>query len=160
MTVAGLLCYPPPIANNSASSIRTALNTHLTALVTANVLKQVKIGRDSDSSAGYPFCRFFLDGVESDAVDNAPSDYRTYRFRVDVVQQFTALSVADAEAAFEDAVDAVLDKLNSKWQLPDGASAPTVDNSVIEVSGVQVVEANSGPALFVSILLAAKTLVY
>jgi serine/threonine protein kinase len=53
-------------------------------------LKQVKIGRDSNSSVGFPFCRFYLVGVENEAVDNQPSDYRTYRFQIDVFQQFTA----------------------------------------------------------------------
>src|SRR4051812_32324133 len=128
------------MALNSAQSIRTALNTHLSAVTQ---LKQVKIGRDTDSSLGFPFCRFYLDGIGSDAVDNAPSDYRTYRFRIDILQQLTALTIQDAEAAFEDAVDAVLDKLNNKWQLPDSSSVPTADNTVIGTSDVQEVEINS-----------------
>src|SRR4051794_3580968 len=107
------------MTNNSASSIRTALNTHLTALV-SGVLKQVKIGRDSNHSGGFPYCRFYLVGVESDARDNGPSDYRTYRFQIDIIQETTNKDKQQAEADFQDAVDAVLDKLNSKWQIPDG----------------------------------------
>src|SRR5687767_8864074 len=125
------------MANNSISSIRTALNTHLSALVTSSVLKQVKIGRDADASSGYPFCRFYLSGVGSEAVDNQPSDLRTYRFTIDVVQQIPSLGADDAEAAFQDAVDAVLDKLNAQWRVPDGSSVPTVDNSVVGFSDVR-----------------------
>src|SRR4051812_20496907 len=118
------------MSNNAVSAIRTALSTHLTAVTQ---LKQVKIGRDADHSQGFPFARFYLVGVESQAVDNAPTDYRTYRFQIDVIQETTNKSRLDAEADFEDAVDAVLDKLNAKWQLPGGSNAPTVDNTIIEV---------------------------
>lgn len=145
------------MSNNSCQSIRTALNTHLSAVTQ---LKQVKIGRDADSSGGFPFCRFYLVAVESQAVDNQPSDYRTYRFAIEIFQENTNKTKQNAEADFEDALDAVLDKLNTKWQLPDGSSVPTVDNSVIEVSPIQEVEINAGPCLVARILLACRTLIY
>ena len=50
------------MANNSASSIRTALNTHLSAVTQ---LKQVKVGRDTDHSLGFPFARFYLVGIRA-----------------------------------------------------------------------------------------------
>ena len=90
----------------------------------------------------------------------SPSDYRTYRFQIDVIQENTNKTKATAEADFEDAVDTVLDKLNARWQLPDGGNAPTVDNSVIEVSPVREAQLGVGPCLVVSILLQAKTLIY
>jgi hypothetical protein len=144
------------MANNSLSSIRTALNTHLSAVTQ---LKQVKIGRDPDHSGGFPYCRFFLSGIENEPTDNAPSDYRTYRFTIEVIQEITNKAKEDAEEDFQDAVDAVLDKLNSKWQVADGSSVPTVDNSVIESSSVQLVEINAGPAVMLSIIFSCKTLI-
>lgn len=145
------------MANNSVSSIRTALNTHLSAV---SQLKQVKIGRDFDVSGGFPFCRFYLIGASSEAVTNQPSDYRTYRFAIDIFQEVSAKTKADAEADFEDAVDAVLDKLNAQWQIKDGSNVATVDNSVIGSSFVVQTEPPFGPAVYLQLILECKTLIY
>ena len=120
----------------------------------------MKIGRDDDASSGFPYCRFYLVGAESQATDNQPSDYRTYKFVIDVIQENTNKSKQNAEADFGDALDAVLDKLNSKWQLPDGSNVPTVDNTVINVSPVREVEFPFGPCLVCSIFLDCKVLIY
>lgn len=123
-------------------------------------MKQIVQGRNADHSSGFPFCRYYLVGVASDATDNQPSDYRTYRFQIDIIQENTSKSKANAEADFEDAIDAVLDKLNTKWQLPDGSNVPTVDNTIIQLSPVREAEMNGGPCLVVSIQLDCKTLIY
>jgi hypothetical protein len=123
-------------------------------------LKQVVQGRSADHSGGFPFCRYYLVAVASDPETNQPSDYRTYRFQIDIIQENTNKSKANAEADFEDAIDAALDKLNAKWQLPDGSNVPTVDNTVIQVSPVREAEMNGGPCLVVSIQLDCKTLIY
>lgn len=145
------------MANNSASSIRTAINTHLTAVTQ---LKQVVIGRSLDPSSGFPYCRFYLVGVASQAISNQPSDYRTYRYAIDIFQEVSAQSKASAEADFEDAVDAVLDKLNTEWQIKDGSSIATVDNSIIDSSFIVQTEPPFGPAVYLQLLLQAKTLIY
>lgn len=145
------------MSNNSASSIRTALSTHLSAVTQ---LKQVKIGRDLDTSLGFPYCRFYLVGVGSEQIDNRPSDFRSYRFAVDIFQEVNALSKAAAEAAFEDAVDAVMDKLNAQWKVPDGSSVATVDTSVIQSSLVTLTEAPQGPAVYLQLIVECKTLIY
>ena len=122
-------------------------------------IQQVVIGRQTDISSGFPLARIYLIGVESKPEDNKPSDYRTYRFAIDIVQENTNKSKANAEADFQDAVDAVLDKLNAKWQLPDGSNVPTVDTTEIDVSGVREDEFNVGPCLVCTISLACKTLI-
>jgi hypothetical protein len=145
------------VSNNSASSIRTTLSTHLSAVTQ---LKQVKVGRDLDTSLGFPYCRFYLVGVSSEQFDNRPSDFRSYRFAVDVFQEVNAASKADAEAYFEDAVDAVMDKLNAQWQVKDGSNVATVDTSVIQSSFVVLTEAPQGPAVYLQLIVECKTLVY
>jgi hypothetical protein len=117
-------------------------------------------GRNSDHSSGFPVARYYLVAVASDAETNQPSDYRTYRFQIDIIQENTNKTKSNAEADFEDAVDAVLDKLNTKWQLPDGSNVPTVDNTIIQISPVREAEMNGGPCLVVSIQLDCKTLIY
>src|SRR3990167_7948569 len=137
------------MSNNSASAIRTALNTHLTAVTE---LKQVVIGRSYDPSAGFPYCRFYLVGVANQPYTNQPSDFRTYRFAIDIFQEISAQSKASAEADFEDAVDAVMDKLNTKWNIPDGSSISTVDSSIIDSSFVIQTEAPFGPSCYLQLL--------
>src|SRR3954452_25409417 len=137
--------------NSSASSIRTALNTKL-AEVTE--LKQVKIGRDIDLSVGFPACRFYLVGINSEQVDNQPSDLRTYRFAIDIIQQYTPQAIATEEATFQDAVDAVLDKLNSQWTI-----GGTLEQSIIETSGVSLQEMPQGPCTLLSIIFQANVLI-
>src|SRR3954468_1969642 len=119
------------MSNNSVSSIRAALITHLSAVTQLKVVKQ---GRDLDFSTGFPAARFYLVGVSDELIDNRPSNFRTYRFAVDIFQEMNALSKSDAEAAFEDAVDAVMDKFNAQWQVKDGSNVATVDTSVIQSS--------------------------
>lgn len=125
-------------------------------------LKQVKLGRDLDASAGFPYCRFYLVGVGDELIDNRSTgtNFRTYRFAVDIFQEINAASKANAEAYFEDAVDAVMDKLESKWQFPDGSNVPTVDFSVIQQSFVTATEAPFGPAVYLQLIVDCKTLVY
>ena len=137
--------------NVSASAIRSALSTKLGEVAE---LKSVAIGRTFNFSAGFPACRHYLVGIASEPVDNMPSDYRTYQFAIDVVQQYTAQAVATAEANFQDAVDAVLDKLNSQWNLGG------VDNSVIEQSPVTYEDGPQGPTLYCSIIFQARVLIY
>lgn len=144
------------MANNSALSIRTAISTHLTAVTQ---LKQVVIGRDYNPSSGFPFCRIYLVGV-TDVLEDQNSNYRTYRFAIDIFQEIAAKTKAVAEADFEDAVDAVMDKLNVKWNLPDGSNISTVDNSVIDSSFVVQAEPPFGPVCYLQLLLQCRTLIY
>lgn len=137
--------------NSPISTIRSSLSTKLGEV---SQLKSVAIGRTFDFSAGFPACRHYLVGIASEPVDNMPSDYRTYQFAIDVVQQQTAQAVATAEANFQDAIDAVLDKLNAEWDLGG------VDNSVIEQTPVTHEDGPQGPTLYCSILFQAKVLIY
>lgn len=139
------------MANVSISTIRSTLNTKLGEV---SELKQVKIGRDTDLSVGFPACRFYLVGINSEQVDNAPSDYRTYRFAIDIIHQYTAQTVATGEATFQDACDAVLDKLNAEWHMGG------IEHSVIEQSGVTFQETPQGPCAILPIIFQAKTLIY
>ena len=139
------------MANNSASSIRSAINTKLGEVTQ---LKQVAIGRSSNPSSGFPFCRFYLIGIDDELKDNTPSNFRTYRYAIEILQEMTSKSVADAEADFEDAMDAVLDKLNANWTL-----TANVDVSFVESGTIGVVESPQGPAIQGTIFLSCRTLI-
>src|SRR3954452_15451953 len=102
------LCFSRRI-NNSLSSIRSALATQLAAVTQ---LKQVVRGRDFDASSGFHFCRYFLICVMQEEMGNQPSDWRIYRFAVEVVQEAAAKTPANAENDFEDAVEAVMNRLS------------------------------------------------
>lgn len=138
--------------NNSASSIRSAISTKLTELV-PGTLKQVVIGRRADPS-GFPFCRFYLVGIDDELKDNTPSNWRNYQFQIDIQQECVAKDISTAEANFEDAIDAVLDKLNSQWTL-----AGNVDVSVVQSGTITSIENPQGISLSISILLSCKTLI-
>lgn len=141
------------MANNSLSSIRSAIGTKLGELVTATVLKQVVSGRSS-TPTGFPFCRYYLVGVDNELKDNTPSNWRSYRFAIDIVQEMTNKTVTDAEADFQDAIDAVLDKLNTEWTLTSN-----VDVSIVDGGTIAIVDGTQGPMLQATITLSAKTLI-
>ena len=93
-------------------------------------------------------------------LDNRPSNWRTYRYSVDIFQEVSAKSKEDAEADFEDAVDAVMDRLNAQWQIKTSGNAVSVDSSVINSSLVIQTEPPLGPAVFLQLIVELKTLVY
>lgn len=142
--------------NNSLSSIRSALATHLGAVTQ---LKAAVSGRNVEPT-GFPFCRYYLAGISDQPYDNQPSNYRTYRFAIEIIQEASNKTTADSEADFQDAIDAVLDKLNTKWQLPDGSNAPGADDTKVEPSSVQPVQMAWGPSLLLTISFSVKTLIY
>ncbi len=136
--------------NVSASSIRTALNTNLTAV---SEIKQVVIGR-TEVIESYPAARIYLQGV-GDQMQDTNNQYRTYRFGVDVIQiaATDALAKATSEATFQDAIDAVLDKLNTQW------SMASVELSLVEQGVVVFEDAGKGPQLRITLTWSAKTLI-
>lgn len=144
------------MANNALSTIRAALLTHLTAVTE---LQDVQSGR-SVTPSGYPFARFYLAGVGNELLTNQPANFRSYRFAIDIVQEIANKDRDDAEADFQDAVDAVMDKLNAQWQVKDGSNIATVDVSQVEGGNVQQVEINGGPAVILTIQFTARSLIY
>jgi hypothetical protein len=112
-----------------------------------------------DPSQGYPYCRVYLAGVVNEMYDNAPSDWRTYRFAVDIFQEYAAKSPAQAEVDFDKAVDAAMDKLAAQWRLPDGSSVPTVDVSQVTTGQIAAIEPPFGPAIYLQLIVECKTLV-
>jgi hypothetical protein len=126
------------------------LKTHLE---TVTQLKEVKLGRDLAFS-GFPACRFYLAGVSDELQDNAPTYLRTYKFAVEVFQETTVKTKANAEADWQDAVDAVMDKLNAQWNLSGNA-----EDSKMEMGNVAQVETPQGPAVFIQIILSVRTLI-
>ena len=138
------------MANDSASSIRTILATKLGEVTQ---LQDVQLGRTAVFS-GYPACRFYLSGIGDELIDNTPSNFRDYQFVIEIVQEMSNKDVDDAEADFQDAIDAVLDKLNAQWTL-----GSNVDVSIVNSGAISLVESNAGPALYCAILFSAKTLI-
>lgn len=109
----------------------------------------------SAAPTSFPFCRYYLSGVSNQPIDNKPSDYRTYRFVVEIIQETTAKSVQDAEADCQDAADAVMDRLNANWQLGGNC-----DDMTIEPSTVLVQEFSWGPSIVLPIFVSVRTLIY
>ena len=137
------------MANNSISSIRTALNMNLSAV---SEIKEVLIGRTAQFSK-FPACRHYLMAI-GDADTDTATNFRTYKFGIDVIMPVAIQSVTKptSEAEFQDAIDAVMDKLNDKWD-------DTVDLSIIEIGNVQEVTTPQGPANILTIVWQARTLI-
>jgi hypothetical protein len=137
------------VSQNSLSSIRTALDTNLSAV---SQLKEVKAARTTQFDH-FPCCRHYLVGVGDQDLDTA-SNYRTYRFGIDVVMPYAIkdMSKETAEATFQDAVDAVMDKLNAEWD-------DSVDHSIVDTGAVRQVEDwPMGPCVAITIIWQARTL--
>lgn len=138
------------MSNDSAASIRANI---LTQLAEVTQLQQVVVGKSTEPN-GFPFCRFYLTSVTNELKDNAPSYWRTYTFTIEIWQESTNKSKANAEADLEDAIDAVLDKLGTEWTLDTN-----VDVSVVESGTIAEVEVTAGPMLVASIPFSARTLI-
>lgn len=136
--------------NNAISAIRSNLNTQLGEVTQ---LQHVAIGKNTEPS-GYPFCRFFLSAVSNELRDNGPSYWRTYTFTIEIWQELSNKSVADAEADLQDAIDAVFDKLGTEWTLDNN-----VDQSIVEGGTIQEMEVMGGPMLVASITFSARTFI-
>lgn len=137
------------MAQNSLSSIRASLDTNLTAV---SALKEVIAARTTEFNK-FPCCRHYLVGVDDEDLDTA-SNYRTYKFGIDIIMPYAVqdMSKETAEATFQDAIDAVMDKLNTEW-------GDSVDHSIVEVGSVRQVEDwPMGPCVVLTILWAARTL--
>lgn len=93
-------------------------------------LQQVAIGR-TQAFTGYPACRFYLSGIQNELKDNLPSNWRTYQFTIEIYQELSNKTVAAAEADFQDAIDAVLDKLNSQWTLGNNVDVSVLDGGTV-----------------------------
>lgn len=139
------------MANDSASSIRSALNTHLSAV---SELKSVDSGRSMDFASGFPSCRYYLVGIENELKDNAPTNFRTYQYAIEILQPVVAGSESTNEADFQDAVDAVLDKLNTEWTL-----SSNVDVADLQAGDVTYAEFPFGEGVSCIIRLNARTLI-
>ena len=133
----------------SASDIRTAL---LDKLGEVTELKQVKLGHTSDFSEGFPACRVYLVGTLNPLIDNQPTYERTYQYGIEIIQKHKDGSEATDEAAFEDAIDAVLDKLGAEWTLDDN-----VHVLVSNVGQVRPMDSQIGPSVSCIITVEAKT---
>ncbi len=112
------------------SDIRTALSTHLSAVTK---LQQVSLGRNAAPSGGFPFCRFYLSGLQ-DALADQQQNEDGWRFSIDIIQEINVKNVDAAEADFQDAIEEVKHKLNTEWLLRNGSNVPTVQFSMIDMS--------------------------
>lgn len=105
---------------------------------------------------GFPCVRFYLQGVqeEKENADTA-NNYRVYVYSIDVVMsvQIDGVTKEASEGEFEDAVDAVLDKLNNEWDMTG------LEGSSVEPAQVRYEEGPQGVMVYLPITLYAKTLV-
>src|SRR4051794_34367765 len=96
------------------STIRSALATKLGEVTE---IKQVLVGRTATFTR-FTGCRFYLTAVGDEILDTN-TQYRNYKFAIEIIhlQAVQGVTKANAEADFQDAVDAVMDKLNTQWNL-------------------------------------------
>ena len=139
---------------SSAASIRSAINTQLSAVT--ELSGGVYIGR-TGTFTGFPCARFYLDAIQEEK-ENADTgnNYRVYVYRIDIIMTANIPNVTKqaSEEEFEDAIDAVMDRLNNNWTL-----GGTVESSSIEPSQVRYEEISQGGAVYLPLTLYAKTLI-
>ena len=105
------------------------------------------------------FCRIFLVDLSSPVADTISYE-RTYTFAVEVWQEYSQKTKENAELDFCNAVDAVLNRLQStagtpqRWQLGIGVEKTEVQASIAGVS-----QAEGAPLRVASIRLTVTTLV-
>lgn len=148
--------------NANPKDILTAIKTTLTAspsLVNSTTLKQVEIGMDIDTDAGFPFVRIYMLDVDSPVADTVSYE-RAWAFGVDVLQEFTQKSKENAELDLANALHAVLNRLQATggtpptWQLGVG-----IEKAEIQTTPVRTVQVNGTPMRMASIRLVCTTLV-
>lgn len=144
---------------SSYSTIRTNLDTDLVALKTAAPIRiaDVKYGHSRTDFTGYPAVRYYLDGVENELLSGGAggSTYRRgYRWRIEIHQERNAKDAAEAEDALGAAVDAVMDSLESNWNL---GSANDMMNTALSESIRQEQEA-AGNTIIIPILATSRTI--
>lgn len=137
------------MSNDSLSSIRSSLDANLSAVTQ---LKEVTAARTTEFNH-FPACRHYLIGLGGNEFIDTATNYRTWRFGVDVVMPYAIKDMAKetAEALFQDAIDAVLNKLDTEW-------ADSVDHSVADVGNVRPEDWPMGPVAVITIVWQAKTL--
>ena len=140
------------MSNNAYSAITGRIASDLAAVTQ---LQDTENSVSIDFS-GFPACRWYLDRVEIKPLDNKPtgSDEFWYFFTVEIWQEITNKSKPNAEADLGAAIEAVLKKLRSDWQLGGNC-----DNSVVHPSPIQRPESAQGPACVMRISLAVMTLI-
>lgn len=114
-------------------------------------LQDVQLGR-VQVFTGFPACRFFLASIQSNLKSNAPFYERPIRYTIEIIQEITQKDIAVAEANFQDAVEAVMNRLNTQWTLGDN-----VDVSDIDIGDVREEEFTFGPCQVIGISFTATT---
>ena len=144
--------------SSSYATIKGNLASDLAALKNAVGAKiaDVVYGR-SQQPAGYPAVRYYLDGVENELLSGggAGSSYRRgYRWRLEVLQERNAKDAAEAEDALGAAVDALMDSLESNWNL---GSANDIMNPATSETVTQQQEAARN-TIIIPILATTRTI--
>lgn len=139
------------MTNNSIAAARSAL---VTLLGTVSEIQQVAYGRTTDVSSGYPYCRVYFDGVTGDWEDQQ-SWNASYSFAIELYQEISAKSKAQAEEDLEDVAYEVIRALVTGWRLSGAA-----DDTQIQASPAEEVNTQQGPAVMLKITLYTRSLIY
>jgi hypothetical protein len=140
------------VPNANPKDILTALESTLTPLV-PDTIRQLVVGADSDPGDGFPYCRVFLDTVNSPEADTVSYE-RTWTFAVEVWQEYSQKSKRDAELDLANALHYVMNKLQGDWQLGIG-----VEGLEINASPVMPGQLNGAPARMCRLSVNVLTLV-
>ncbi len=136
--------------NDPIATIRATLETKLNEV---SEFAEVKVGRFT-TFTGYPACRFYLAAIDDQLLDNQPTNFRTYSFNIDIFQETTNKDAEAAEIAMENAVDAVLDKLNANIDLDNDVEDTQIESGIIEER-----DYGFGPALGTTIIFITRTVI-
>ncbi len=99
--------------------------------------------------AGYPAVRFYTLGM-TEVLKDQKNQWRTYKFVIEVIYKLTNENRATAEATMEDAMEAVMNAIDSSYTLGGFA-----DNAVLSVGTAMEAEYPWGPALVMKLTLNA-----
>ena len=137
------------MSNNSASSIRGAIHTALSALSTVQAVAH----GHTQQYTGYPTVKIWLQSVQTELVDTAKLQKRVYVYALEVVQDSSQKARAQAETDFQDCIDQILDKFQSEWTL--------TDNCDIGLSGeTTTILRDSGQGIQVSAIIPLEVTTY
>lgn len=102
--------------------------------------------------AGFPACRFYSIG-SAETLEDTVSQYRNYRFKIELIYELAGENKATAEGILEDAMEAVMNAIDADYTLGGNAS-----NATLTSGEIQQVETPYGVTLILTLILNAYTL--
>ena len=147
------------MSNDNLSSIRTAISSILATVTwgASQAIQYIGVGRQIEIN-GFPACLFYLSGMTESIQDNKTSYWRTYRFGVDILQEFKNKDRTAAEQDFQDCIQAILDAFDAN-PLMKITGITHCDSKIFSSGAVTYDDFWFGPGLKMSMVLEISTFI-